>query len=235
VSEPHGHPAAGEPQATIYKAPWREARQRLEAVVPDDVRGLLALAMDHVEAGWSAVRALQLWAEQNPERDRPEDGYGRVLTFGEAEVRESFCRIARGLAELVTSWPACEPPNTAEEINDQLDEFVRYATVLALAAESANTPTEHRLRVRQVEQLLDNWAPELADILGIVDGLFIASTARNALDILVHDIPDADQHRVRGLLAGEVLSFYSRTGRPLPPWLELLQSYFAPHGREHQA
>lgn len=63
MSEPHGHPAAGEPQATIYKAPWREARQRLETVAPDDARGLLALAMDHVEAGWSAVRALQLWAE----------------------------------------------------------------------------------------------------------------------------------------------------------------------------
>lgn len=191
--------------------------------------------MDHVETGWSAVRELQLWSEKNPEGDRRDDDYGRLLTFGDAELRESFCRIARGLAGLVTSWPACEPPYTAEEFNGHLDEFVRYATMLALAAASANLPAEHRLRVRQVEQLLVTWAPELAGILGVIDGLFMASTARNALDILVHDIPEADQHRVRELLAGKVLSFYSRTGRPLPPWLELLQSYFAPLGREHQA
>lgn len=234
MSEPQGRPASEEPRATIYNAAWWEARQRLEGVAPDKSDRFLASAMDHVQAGWSAVGALQLWAEQNPERDRPDGACGRVLTFGDAEVRESFCRIARGLVELVTSWPACEPPNTAEEVNGHLDEFVRYATVLALAAASADLPAEYRLRVRQVEQLLGTWAHELADVLGVIDALSMASTARNALHILVHDIPEADQHRVSGVLVGEVLSFHARTGRPLPPWLDLLQSYFGPHKAEHQ-
>jgi hypothetical protein len=64
-------PDGAEPRATIYVPAWLLARARLLVWTGDDgARALLASAMDQVESGWEAVRAVQRVADMLPERDR---------------------------------------------------------------------------------------------------------------------------------------------------------------------
>jgi hypothetical protein len=220
----------GEPHETIYTPVWASARARLSQVEPEEVRTLLSSAMDHVESGWPPLRALQLWANDYPERQRGNDGYGLLLTFGDAEVREAFGSLARGLANLVTLWPRSEPPHTSDDLAGQLDVFVRYATVLALAVGSANIPAGYTVLVRDVAHLRGPWASKLGEILDSIGEHAIADFACEALEVLVQGLPEAEQDRVSGLLAVEVQKLYASVGQSLPPWLRLVGSYFNIYG-----
>lgn len=217
---------SGEPHETIYTPVWASARARLAQVEPEEVRALLCLAMDHVEGGWPALRALQLWANTYPERERGNDGYGLLLTFGDAEVREAFGSLARGLANLVTLWPRSELPHTSDDLAGHLEVFVRYATVLSLAVESANVPNHYKVLVRNVAYLRGLWASNFSQILDAIGEHAIADYAREALEVLVQGIPADEQDRVSGLLAVEVQMLYASVGQSLPPWLRLVESYF---------
>jgi hypothetical protein len=234
VSAPGDTPADdAEPRATIYGPAWRDARDRLEWVQDDDARALLASAMDQIERGWDAVGALQRWAEQHPEPERPEDDYGALLTFAESEVQEVFRSLAFNLAAWVGVWPGRHLP-TDNDADAHLSEFGRYATVLVLATGAAvGVPDPFRAVVRQVADLRPGgaWATRLAETLAgiqdVADAEITADTARQAVEYLMQALPDSERHRRSGLLVLDVEAAHAAAGQT-PPWLDLLKAYFAP-------
>jgi hypothetical protein len=237
MSAPERTPAEGEePRATIYGAAWLEARERVVWIEDEDARALLASAMDQVESGWDAVRAVQRWAEGHRERDRPDDEYGALLTFAESELQEVFRSMAFNLADLVAGWPGRDlPPDN--DIDAHRTEFGRYATVLVLATGAAvDVPDGFLAAVRQVARLLPGgeWSRRLAEtfagIHDVSDSEITADTARQAVDFLLHAIPEAERERISGLLVQDLESGYGAAGQPPPPWLGLLKDFFAPHG-----
>jgi hypothetical protein len=234
MSTPDRTPAEGEePSATIYGPAWLDARERVVWIDDEDARALLAAAMDQVESGWDAVRAVQRWAERHPERERPDDEYGALLTFAESELQEVFRSMASDLAALVTGWPgrSLTPDN---DVDAHRTEFGRYATVLVLATGAAvDVPDGFRAAVRQVVRLLPGgaWARGLAETLAAIqdvsDSEITADTARDAVDFLLHAIPDAERERISGLLVQDLEGRYSGAGQPPPPWLGVLKDFFA--------
>lgn len=234
MSTPERTPAEGEePSATIYGPAWLEARERVVWIEDEDARALLASAMDQVESGWDAVRAVQRWADRHPERDRADDEYGALLTFAESELQEVFRSMAFDLAALVTGWPGRSLP-PGNDIDAHRTEFGRYATVLVLATGAAlNVPEGFRAAVRQVARLLPGgeWARRLAEtfagIQDVSDSEITADTARQAVDFLLHALPESERERISGLLVQDVESRYGAAGQPPPPWLGVLKDFFA--------
>jgi hypothetical protein len=199
-------PAEGEePAATIYGPPWLEAREQVVWVEDEVARALLASAMDQVESGWDAVRAVQRWADRHPERDRPDDEHGALLTFAESESQEVFRSMAFNLADLVTGWPGRDlPPDN--DIDAHRTEFGRYATVLVLATGAAvDVPEGFRAAVRQVARLLPGgeWFRRLAETFAAIQDVsaseITADTARQAVDFLMQALPDPERHHRSGL------------------------------------
>jgi hypothetical protein len=234
MSTPERTPAEGEePRATIYVPAWLEARERVVWIEDEDSRGLLACAMDQVESGWDAVRAVQRWAERHREPERPDDEYGALLTFAESELQEVFRLMACDLADLVTGWPGRDlPPDN--DIDAHRTEFGRYATVLVLATGSAlDVPEGFRAAVRQVARLLpgSEWARRLAEtfaaLVDVSDTEITANTARQAVDFLMQALPDSERHHRSGLLVLDVEAAHAAAGH-VPPWLDLLKTFFAP-------
>lgn len=239
MSTPDRTPTEGEePSATIYGPAWLEARERVVWVEDEDARALLASAMDQLESGWDAVRTVQRWAESHPERDRPDDEYGALLTFAESELQEVFRSMASDLAALVTGWPGQGlPPDN--DIDAHRTEFGRYATVLVLATGAAvDVPDGFRAAVRQVARLLPGgeWFRRLtetfAGIQDVSNSEITADTAREAVDFLLHGIPEPERERISGLLVHDLESRYEAAGQPPPPWLGMLQDFFATEGDE---
>jgi hypothetical protein len=234
MSTPDRTPAEGkEPSATIYGPAWVDARERVVWVEDEDARALLASAMDQVESGWDAVRAVQRWAERHRERDRPDDEYGALLTFAESELQEVFRSMASDLAEMVTGWPGRDLP-PSNDVDAHRTEFGRYATVLVLATGAAvDVPDGFRAAVRQVARLLPGgeWFRRLtetfAGIQDVSDSEITADTARQAVDFLLHALPDSERERIGGVLVRDLESGYGAAGQPPPPWLGVLKDFFA--------
>jgi hypothetical protein len=191
--------------------------------------------MDQVESGWDAVRAVQRWADRHPEPDRPDDEYGALLRFAESELQEVFRLMASHLAALVMGWPERDlPPDN--DVDAHRTEFGRYATVLVLATEGAvEVPDGFRAAVRQVGRLLPGgeWFRHLTETFAGIQDVYAseitAGTARQAVDFLLHGIPEAERDRVKGQLLVNLEALYAITGPPPPEWLRLLQAYFAEH------
>jgi hypothetical protein len=236
TTTPGGAPE--EPRATIYGPAWRDARDRLEWVEDDDARVLLTSAMDQVESGWVAVGALQRWAEQHREPERPDDDYGALLTFAESEVQEVYREMASDLAEWVRAWPGQDLP-PANDVDAGLSEFGRYAAVLVLATGAAlDVPDAFRKVVHQVVRLRPGgqWFRRLAGTLAVLQdragGEITADTARQAVDFLLHALPEPERERAGGQLLVNLNSMYAVAGPPPPGWLALLQAYFSEQAGE---
>jgi hypothetical protein len=226
-------PEGEEPSATIYGSAWLEARERVVWIDDEDARALLSSAMDQVESGWDAVRAVQRWADRHPEPERPDDEYGALLTFAESELQEVFRSMAFNLAALVTAWPGLSlaPDN---DIDAHRTEFGRYATVLVLATGAAvSVPDGFRMAVRQVARLLPGgeWFRRLtesfAGIQDVSNSEITAESARQAVDFLLHARPEPERERESGGLVRDLESRYEAAGQPPPPWLGVLKGYFA--------
>jgi hypothetical protein len=221
-----------EPNATIYGADWMAARDRLPLIEPAEGRALLASAMDRVESGWTAVRDLQHWLERNKGRESADDDYGCLLTYVETEVRESFRSMALALAHVAADWPGEERAST-DDVDGWLSAFVRYVTVLRLAAESATVPPEFRELVRQVEPLglAGEWFRQLTGVLRAVGDCSTAAgsvhDARAAVEFLIAALPAAKREQARSVLLTDVEALYVLAGPPPPEWLDLLKEYFA--------
>lgn len=234
MSEPERTPAEGEePSATIYGPAWLDARDRMVWIEDEDARALLASAMDLVESGWDAVRGLQRWAEQHREPDRPDDEYGALLTFAESELQEVFRSMAFNLADLVTDWPGISlPPDN--DIDAHRSEFGRYATVLVLATGAAvDVPDGFRALVRQVARLLPGgeWFRRLTETFAAIQDVsnseITADTARQAVDFLLHALPESERERVSGFVVQDLENRYEAAGELPPAWLDLLKGFFA--------
>lgn len=221
-----------EPSATIYVPAWLDARARLVWVDDEDARALLASAMDQVESGWEAVRAVQRWADRYPEAERVDDDYGPLLTFAESELREVFREIASDLAAWVLGWPG-GGLDAHVDLNASLSEFGRYASVLVLATQGAvGVPRSFRRLVRQVARLrpAGEWALRLGAtftaIQDVSDAEITAVDARHAVDFLVHALPEPERHHRGGLLVLDLETEYAAAGHPSPTWLGLVKEYF---------
>jgi hypothetical protein len=231
-----------EPRDTIHVPAWLDARERLIWIEPEEARGLLASAMDQVERGWNAVRELQRWVEHNPEAERADDDYGALLTFSEAEVQGVSQVLASDLAATVEAWPGHDlAPD--RDVDARLSEFARLAGVLVLATAGAvDVPEGFRDLVRQVARLRQGgaWATDLAQTFARIQGIseteIHADTARQAVDFLLHDIPQDERGRIAGLLVRDVVVLYARAEQEPPVWLDLLGGPAAPvSGRFNRA
>ena len=234
MSAPERTPAEGEePSATIYGQAWLDARERVVWIDDEDARSLLASAMDQVESGWDAVRAVQRWAERLPEPERQDDDFGALLTFAHSELQEVFRSMAFNLAGLVAGWPGRDlPPDN--DVDAHRTEFGRYVTVLVLATGAAvAVPDGFRAAVRQVGRLLPGgeWFRRLTEtfaaIQDVSDSEITADSARQAVGFLLHALPEPDRDRVSGFLVQDLETRYEAAGQPPPPWLGVLKDFFA--------
>lgn len=227
-----------EPNATIYGPDWMAARDRLPLVEPAEGRALLASAMDRVESGWTAVRDLQNWLDQNKGREGADDDYGCLLTYVETDVRELFRSMALALAHVAADWPGEERAST-DDVDGWLSALVRHVTVLRLATESATVPPEFRELVRQVAPLglAGEWFHQLSGVLRAIGDRSTAAAsvqgARAAVAFLTAALPEAERERASAVLLTDLEALYALTGPPPPEWLDLLKEYFA--GRAHDA
>ncbi|HEX6369792.1 MAG TPA: hypothetical protein VF006_12810 [Longimicrobium sp.] len=232
-----GHaPGDAEPEATIYGHGWVAARHRLATVEPAEARALLASAMDRVESGWAPVRDLQHWLDRNRERESADDDYRCLLTYVETEVRESFRSMALALAHVAADWPG-EERASMDDVDGWLSAFIRYVTVLRLAAESAAVPPEFRELVRQVAGLGGEWFRQLSGVHQAIGDRSTAAgsgqDARKAVEFLIAALPAAKREWARAALLTNVEALYALAGPPPPEWLDLLREYFA--GQAHEA
>jgi hypothetical protein len=174
-------PAGPEPRATIYVPAWLDARARLQAWRGNDgARAILASAMEQVESGWEPVRAVQRVADMVLERDRRDDDYGTLLTFGESEFQETYRSMAVNLAAWVDGWPGRALPSTNDP-SGYLSEFCRYAKVLVLATGAAmDIPDRFRAAVREVARLLpsEEWARRLSETFAAIEELSAVEMAK---------------------------------------------------------
>jgi hypothetical protein len=220
-----------EPSATIYVPAWLKARKQLTWVEDEDARELLTSAMDQVESGWERVRGLQLWAERHSEARDVHDDYGALLSFAASGVHEVFRSLAGNLAALVAAWPGQDLP-AEKDLDGRLDEFTRSALVLVLATAAAvDVPEEFRDLVRLLTHFRPggSWATRLAStfhaIEDVSDAELTADSARQAVDLLLHGIPEAEREGVAFLLMSEVAAHYARKGQKTPPWLQIVTDY----------
>lgn len=221
------------PSEATYASMWRDARARLAWVVDEDAYALLAAAIDQVEWASRALEPLQQWVGYSPERKRPHDELGALLTFAEADVLEVFRVVANDLVEVVATWPGQKGLRPDNDVNAQLTAFGRYASVLTLATEAAaHVPEGFRDAVRQVAPLLPGAAwflrtEEAFDHLkDVQESELNAHWAREAVDVLVHAIPERERGRVGSLVVLDLGRHYAAAGQPLPSWLVNLQAHF---------
>jgi hypothetical protein len=222
-------PEGGEPSVTIYVPAWLDARARLPWIEDEDARALLTSAMDQVESGWEAVRAIQRWADRHPEADRVDDDYGALLTFAESDLREAYRNLSADLAAWVAAWPGGDLP-PANDLDAQLSAISRYAWMLDLATGAASgVPATFVGLVRQAARLRggSDWSRRLtktcAELREISDTEVTADDARRAIAFLLHGIPDSERDLRSGLLALDVAAAYTAAGQPSPPWLVSLK------------
>ncbi|HEX2079863.1 MAG TPA: hypothetical protein VHG08_19255 [Longimicrobium sp.] len=153
-----------EPLSTIYGAQWQAARQRVEDLDPM-TRRLLGRMLDLVEEGWTAALELQRWYENDPARALETDDYGHLLEFVDADVIDLFRTIAAGIAELVPGKAGWEAEADPEGVESEIDEFMRYMTVLRLAVQAGGVPDAFRALVVSVAERLAGWGDELAAVV----------------------------------------------------------------------
>lgn len=220
-----------EPRATIYVPAWLEAREQLAWVEDEDARELLTSAMEQVESGWELVRGLQLWAERHCALRDVHDDYGALLNFAASGVHEVFRSLAGNLAAFVASWPGQDLP-AEKDLDGRLDEFTRCALVLVLAtAAAADLPEDFRDVVRPLTHFRPggSWAARLAStfhaIEDVSDAELSAESARQAVDLLLHGIPEAERECVACLLMSELAAHYARKVQKAPPWLQIVTDY----------
>lgn len=221
-----------EPDFTIRGPVWMAARDRLAMVSPVEARALLSSAMDRVESGWTAVRDLQNWLDQNKGRESADDDYGCLLTYVETDVGESFRSMALALAHVAADWPGDERASM-DDVDGWLSAFVRYVPVLGLAAQSAAVPPEFREVVRQVAPLglAGEWFRQLSGVLQAIGDHSTAAgsvhDARAAVECLVAALPVAKREHARAVLLTNLEALYALAGPPPPEWLDLLKEYLA--------
>ena len=222
-----------EPDATIYGADWMAARDRLPLMEPAEGRALLASAMDRVESGWTAVRDLQHWLDQNTGRERADDDYGCLLTYVETDVRESFRSMALALAHVAADWPGEERAST-DDVDGWLSAFARSVTVLRLATESATVPPEFRELVRHQVAPVGfggEWFRQLSCVVQAIGDRSTAAVsvqdARAAVKFLTAALPEAQRARASAVLLTDLKALYALAGPPPPEWLDLLKEYLA--------
>lgn len=231
MSEPRASPDAEELTLTGWVAGWSAARDRLATVEDPATRALLAAALDQVERVWPAVVGLMSWVRQNREDERREDDYGCLLTYVEAELGEAFRSAAHTLGEVVANWPSWERASV-DDVDGWASAFLRYATVLLLASESGGIPAQFRELVRKLGpfRLGAPWAAHLRETLQAISdrsqGEVSAGNARDALGVLLHDLPEHERDAAsRSIIDGVKRSYLAAEQAP-PEWVELLTRYF---------
>jgi hypothetical protein len=87
--------------------------------------------------------------------------------------------------------------------------------------------------VRQVARLLPGgeWFNRVTETFAAIQDVsnseITADTARQAVDFLLHGLPESERERVSGFVVQDLENRYEAAGEPPPPWLDLLKGFFA--------
>jgi hypothetical protein len=165
---PPGSATWSEPQHTIYRPEWWNARARIQKL-PKKQRAMFTELLDHVERGWKHVRTLQIAYERLEHLARSGDELAHFLDFIDADVVDIFRVVASDAADLVPgleAWEECADPG---DMDGDMTVFIRYLHLLHLAACSPRTPAPLKETVDATVAGLDGWLPRLVSLLRTID------------------------------------------------------------------
>lgn len=155
-----------EPHHTIYRPGWQEAQTRIGQIEP---RGqeLFRSLLDHIESGWiNFIRQLQLFYEDNRDRQAMDQGMADVLAFIDGDIVDLYRVIASDAADLVPGWEGWAAAADPGGIDGYVSCFVRYLGVFRLTVPSLP------YKVEGLEEFcpdMREWGDELCRLLKRVD------------------------------------------------------------------
>lgn len=122
-----------EPEATIYSPEWRTAQSRLRHLQAPDLTKILRSIFRHIEEGWSIIRPIQSYHEEDPRRTDLDPVTAAVLYFLEVEVVDRF----RGLTiEMIRTVPPTRSAKVStaafDDVQSETELIQRYFRLAGL-------------------------------------------------------------------------------------------------------
>lgn len=187
------HDQPSEPRHTIYGDRWREALARLR-LLEGEQRRLFTELLAHVDTGWRHVRQLQLEVERvampSAERVQVRDAF----TFIEADLVDTYLEIAFDAADLVPGWHGWAQAADPGNMDGDATLFMRYMSMLRLAADSEELPGQLRDTSMEVWEELQGWEAGFTRLLRAIDRTVILPSL---------SAPAVNAHPPRFRVAGE--------------------------------
>lgn len=162
----HGQPS--EPRHTIYVDRWRKALARVR-LLEGEQRRLFAELLAHVDTGWRHVRQLQLEVERLATPSAKHVQIGDVLTFIDVDVVDLYREIAFDAADLVPGWDGWAQAADPGNMDGDATLFMRYMSMLRLAAASDELPRQLRDVSTEVWAELQGWEAGFTRLLRSID------------------------------------------------------------------
>ena len=154
-----------EPRVTLYTEYWRQAREYAARLRPSRGGAVWRRLLEHQERGWEFVRPLALAveaAERAKAAGEPADPENPLYRFADLEIVDLYRYNAFRCADMVLAPHGSALPST-DDIDGDVDAFLRYVSLLRMASTHPLAPLEFRGLAAQAAGV-DGWHAEFADI-----------------------------------------------------------------------
>lgn len=160
-----------EPYWTIPAEAWAEARQQIARIAVPCRRQTLAALVDHLEAGWEIVSAIQVEADRMiHSRMRAPEVARDVAGFVECEPTDNYRYVVEMCLEAIPvengRWV-----DAMQDVDGECEEIVRQVRMVYLATANPAFPPLLAAVVKDAYPRLAKWLRELPAVLRPVERL----------------------------------------------------------------
>lgn len=156
----------GEPRASLYTPDWLDGQERIE-LLPEPERGHYTRFFAHLDAGWQAVRPLQLAAESLLAVDPRHD----VALFVDVDISDNFRWLALGCLQTIPEYHTLDAPTLRkagfrspygdeppiDELIPEAEMLARNVRLLARMERSRGFPPVFLGIVRPAAEAMEQW------------------------------------------------------------------------------